>query len=641
MKKIPGDGERNYSKIGFYLPVGEPSSLEKKIIENLNQNSHKIYIPDSNVFILDPYCIFYLSGNTVPPELFDKYSGFGNLKKSEPNNIVVPSIVLEELNYIKDDHKNSDYVRYMARRALDSVRYIAEKAKKQGENLNTGVTLENNAKFFVYDISENQFLKWIENQKIMSPNNENDYRLLFAANTIKNYVPNKDVIIVSEDTDIYTKSVLKNLNIDVQYYRKDRIESYKDVYDGKIIVELDSEDLLKKYVINRFLSYEREKNFSQLSIPLREFIRDFDLNENLIYPNQVIVFKVQDMDNLIEKHLCNEIFLYNIVSGDKNEIIPPIPFLKYISEVVNLRTKVQRDLFSEKFSSKEDIDPTRLLDSLSSLYSKISKKRKNLSAKEIFDKILKWTEDIKIKYFDSDSYFTSFKTAIERSSFFENTYPKYEQIPYFNLLLDQSIKVVSVIGEQGAGKSYLALAVGLYYVYKGYVEKVSYLRPLEEIGGRGFGYLPGSEKEKMAPWKEAVKDNLIEMFSEDSFDYEENQRIRDFVNNLEEKYGILEYLPPQFLQGRTLNRRFIIVDEGQNFTRAMLRVILGRVGRSSKIVILGDPTQIPAINSNFDRLYSGIAHVANALKDDPITAHYTFPSNFSERSYVSRLASRL
>ncbi|MEM1988247.1 MAG: PhoH family protein [Candidatus Woesearchaeota archaeon] len=610
-------------------------TLEEKIRKNLSGNSKKIYIPDTNIFMLDPYCLFFLSGNSVPLELYDKYSGYGQFKKSEPNNIVIPEVVFDELDYIKDSDKHSYFQKFLARRALDSIRYLSIRAKSQNENLTTGVTLENGAKVIIYPINEAEFQKWFE-KKQTHKNNENDYRILYSCEQIKRIFPEKRIILISEDVNMLTKTMLKNIQIDVEEYRKERISDYRQVYDGKIVVEIDNEEKLDKFILRRAENF-RNVNYKDLEITLDEFCYHFELSPDLLYPNQIIIYSGKLVDELHNESIIDEHFFYNIVAPDKSKITLLNAYIDYLNKIKKKNEEVSYEKLINKFS-RERYSEQELINEYYRTLSKL-KNTKGLTTREIVKKI----EEVSHIFSDKKRNFSmdSFEKMIEESPFYDNIAPKFEQIPYFNLLLDQSIKLVSVIGEQGAGKSYLALAVGLYYVYQGIVEKISYLRPLEELAGKGFGYLPGTEKDKMAPWKESVKDNLFDMFSYENQSYEQLQRIKTFIDDLENKYDILEFLPPQFLQGRTLNRRFIIVDEGQNFSKTVLKLIIGRVGNDSKIILLGDPKQFEAINPTFDRYFSGIAHVANAFKDDPYCAHYTFPDSYSKRSYVSNLASRL
>lgn len=610
-------------------------TLEEKVRRVLQLNSSKIYIPDTNIFMLDPYCVFFLSGNTVPTELYDKYSGIGQFKKSEPNNIVIPEIVFDELDFIKDNEKNSYFQRFLAKRALDSIRYLSFRAKAQRENLTTGVTLENGAKVIIYPINENEFQKWFEKRQVHK-NSENDYKILYVCDQIKKMVPEKRVILISEDINMLTKTMLRNVDIDVEEYRKERISDYKQVYDGKIIVEIQNEEQLNKYILQRFYIL-KNYNFKEAEIPIEKFCADFELSLEILYPNQIIVYSGKLVEELMKESIVEEHLFYNIVSPDKTKITLLNAYIDYLDKIKKMyqekSLKRVQSKFSKEYFSERDL--------INEYYKRLSK-LKNMK-KLTIEEIIKEMENVSYIFSErkNKQSLNSFEQMIEESTFFENISPKFEQIPYFNLLLDEGIKLVSVIGEQGAGKSYLALGVGLYYVYQGIVEKISYLRPLEELAGKGFGYLPGTEKEKMAPWKESVKDNLFDMFATENQSYEQLQRIKAFIDDLENKYDILEFLPPQFLQGRTLNRRFIIVDEGQNFSKTVLKLIVGRVGNDSKIILLGDPKQFEAINPTFDKYFSGIAHVANAFKDDPFCAHYTFPDSYSKRSYISNLASRL
>ena len=141
-----------------------------------------------------------------------------------------------------------------------------------------------------------------------------------------------------------------------------------------------------------------------------------------------------------------------------------------------------------------------------------------------------------------------------------------EQRIALDLLLDDSIGIVSLGGRAGTGKSALALCAGLEAVMERRKhKKVIVFRPLYAVGGQELGYLPGTESEKMSPWAQAVFDTLGAVVHE---------------NVMEEvaARGMLEVLPLTHIRGRSLHDAFVIVDEAQSLERGVLLTVLSRIG---------------------------------------------------------------
>lgn len=195
-----------------------------------------------------------------------------------------------------------------------------------------------------------------------------------------------------------------------------------------------------------------------------------------------------------------------------------------------------------------------------------------------------------------------------------------EQRIAIDLLLDESIGIVSLGGRAGTGKSALALCTGLEAVLERRTQrKIMVFRPLYAVGGQELGYLPGDQHEKMGPWGQAVFDTLGSMVS---------QNVIDEVLSR----GMLEVLPLTHIRGRSLHDAFVIVDEAQSLERNVLLTMLSRIGRNSRVVLTHDVAQRD--NLRIGR-YDGIASVVEALKENELFAHVTLQR--SERSKVAEL----
>ncbi|WP_173084071.1 PhoH family protein [Phytohabitans rumicis] len=199
-----------------------------------------------------------------------------------------------------------------------------------------------------------------------------------------------------------------------------------------------------------------------------------------------------------------------------------------------------------------------------------------------------------------------------------------EQRIALDLLLDESIGIVSLGGRAGTGKSALALCAGLEAVMeRRRHKKVIVFRPLYAVGGQELGYLPGSEAEKMSPWAQAVFDTLGAVVHE---------------NVMEEVMGrgLLEVLPLTHIRGRSLHDAYVIVDEAQSLERGVLLTVLSRIGQGSRVVLTHDVAQRD--NLRVGR-HDGVTAVIEALKGHPIFAHVTLTR--SERSPIAEVVTDL
>ena len=199
-----------------------------------------------------------------------------------------------------------------------------------------------------------------------------------------------------------------------------------------------------------------------------------------------------------------------------------------------------------------------------------------------------------------------------------------EQRVALDLLLDESVGIVSLGGKAGTGKSALALCAGLEAVLERRTQrKVVVFRPLYAVGGQQLGYLPGSEADKMGPWAQAVFDTLEGLASP--------AVIEEVLSR-----GMLEVLPLTHIRGRSLHDSFVIVDEAQSLERNVLLTVLSRLGTGSRVVLTHDVAQRD--NLRVGR-HDGVAAVIEKLKGHPLFAHVTLTR--SERSPIAALVTEM
>ncbi len=209
-----------------------------------------------------------------------------------------------------------------------------------------------------------------------------------------------------------------------------------------------------------------------------------------------------------------------------------------------------------------------------------------------------------------------------------------EQKQAMELLMDERIKLVTLVGKAGTGKTLLAIATALEQVVERKLyKKIFIARPIVPMGN-DIGFLPGTEKEKMQPWMLPIYDN-IEFLASNKGQTSSNEAEK-VVAGLE-SLGLLKVEPLTYIRGRSIPQGFIIIDEAQNLTPHEVKTIITRVGKDTKIVFTGDPDQID--NPYLDAYSNGLAYIAEKMKNEILVGHIRLVKG--ERSEISELASRL
>lgn len=201
-----------------------------------------------------------------------------------------------------------------------------------------------------------------------------------------------------------------------------------------------------------------------------------------------------------------------------------------------------------------------------------------------------------------------------------------EQAIAIDYLMNDSIKIVSLGGRAGTGKTTLALAAGIEQLSNGLgngYKKIIVFRSMHAVGGEELGFLPGTEAEKMDPWTAAIYDSLGSFLTKEQ------------IVKLKAKQAI-EVLPLTHIRGRTFNNAFILIDEAQNLERATILTALSRLGKNSKAVMSWDVSQ----RDNFRvGRHDGVYEVTSRLLGEKLFAHTSLQK--SERSDVAELVSRV
>ncbi len=210
-------------------------------------------------------------------------------------------------------------------------------------------------------------------------------------------------------------------------------------------------------------------------------------------------------------------------------------------------------------------------------------------------------------------------------------YPKnIEQKFAFDALLNPEIKLVTLVGKAGTGKTILALAAGLEMTIgqEGF-SRLLVSRPVQPMG-KEIGFLPGDIEEKLAPWMQPIFDNMDFLFGKKKG--EMTSSYEDLMNA-----GLLHVEPLTYIRGRSLPFQYLIVDEAQNLSPHEVKTIITRAGEGTKIVLTGDCEQIDS--PYLDSVSNGLAYCVERLKTEEIIAHTTL--TMGERSPLSEIATKL
>jgi len=209
-----------------------------------------------------------------------------------------------------------------------------------------------------------------------------------------------------------------------------------------------------------------------------------------------------------------------------------------------------------------------------------------------------------------------------------------EQAFAIDALMNDDIKLVSLVGKAGTGKTLLAIAAGLAKtVDEGVYTRLLVSRPVFPLG-KDIGFLPGDIEEKLNPWMQPIYDNIDFLFGATGAKGRRGagKGCQELMNQ-----GLLQIEPLTYIRGRSIPQQYLIVDESQNLTPHEIKTIVTRAGDNTKIVLTGDSFQID--NPYVDSANNGLVHLVERFKDEAISAHITLSKG--ERSKLSELASNL
>ncbi len=207
-----------------------------------------------------------------------------------------------------------------------------------------------------------------------------------------------------------------------------------------------------------------------------------------------------------------------------------------------------------------------------------------------------------------------------------------EQRFALDLLLDDRVRLVTLVGKAGTGKTLLALAAGLQKVLNDNVyQRLLVSRPIFPLG-RDIGYLPGDIEAKLKPWMQPIFDNLEYLLSSPTDKAAHYTRLNEMMEK-----GVVELEALTYIRGRSIPNLFLLIDEAQNLTPHELKTTVTRVGEGTKIVLTGDPYQID--NPYLDSNSNGLTYVVERMKGQQLAGHMTLVKG--ERSALAELATNI
>lgn len=222
-----------------------------------------------------------------------------------------------------------------------------------------------------------------------------------------------------------------------------------------------------------------------------------------------------------------------------------------------------------------------------------------------------------------------FVSRIPKTTAYGITARNSEQAFALAALMDSSVKLVSIVGKAGSGKTLLALAAGLECRRE--YRQILLSRPTVPLSNRDLGFLPGDISAKLDPYMQPLFDNLS-VIRQENGGGEQGGKIQDLIEQQK-----LEIAPLAYIRGRSLQRVFFIIDEAQNLTPHEIKTIITRAGEGTKIILTGDIRQID--HPYLDSRSNGLTYLINRMIGQPIYAHIGLEK--SERSELAELASDL
>ena len=410
--------------------------------------------------------------------------------------------------------------------------------------------------------------------------------ILYTHNSIMNFAEHDVVIPIT---------VLEELD---QFKKGNDTKNFEAREFIRLLDKLSRDHMIHEWTP---LNGKTKGNFKVLMNP------DNNLNANIIFGEEKNDHKILNAALYLKQH-----------EKDRKVIL--------VSKDINLRLKAKSlDILAEDYETGkiknivelentgkyllEDLDPL----AINSLYERGSIEAKtilgNRKRKANAFYILKSQKNSVLAYYNADE---NVLTRVDKQLAYNIKPRNAEQTFALHAILNPRIKLVSIQGVAGTGKTLLALAGALEQRRE--YKQIFLARPIVPLSNKDIGYLPGDIKSKLNPYMEPLWDNLKFIQNQYKETDKEYQKITELVN--QEKLVIQ---PLAYIRGRSLSNIFFIVDEAQNLTPHEIKTIISRAGENTKIIFTGDVFQIDT--PYLDAQSNGLSYLIDRVKDHPLYAH--------------------
>jgi predicted ribonuclease YlaK len=643
------------------LSLKEEGSLEGSLS---SVRLRKVYVPDTNVLILNPFAPYILAGFDVEDVgsqgAFDKRlsrlvikpkkDADGRLK--DPNDVVILEVVEKELDDL-NHHKDRQHVAISASHAIKTLRHLRKMDRDLSIDDHVAHLFENGAHLHFAPHDENIFRREFRGAEPFA-----DDRIIYQIRRIQDANPDKEFYFVTQDTAAQNRA--HDLGLHVDEFRYEAIADPTQPYLGRRTFVLPQKS---------FEAINAEASFPLSRVgPISRAHRKGD-----IYANMAIELRSrrQTDSSTVEQGRPE----YRIVrsaprkKGSREESARSLSldrpkhydgFMKFLDEQ---KDKAERQaaemrgpfgkLVSSSSQSIEDIRDA-VDSSLEEMRTYVDK---GGFSKTQYTRMRKRAQQMQNNKSELEEVLNQLQNelaSVDREMFLSNTRrispalnhnlrPYNEQIPYVELLAHPDLSIVSCIGPQGSGKTLFATFVGMYFLEKKRYERVRYMKPI--VGSdEGLGYLPGDLREKVDPWVQPFLDDLKEIMRYYEMSRDGQKAIDEEIKRLE-KMGIINMELLTYVAGRTYRNEYLIIDEAHFFTRDQIKLLIGRIGEGTKMVLIGDPDQIGSSNTQTARFLTarnnGIAHLPASLRGKPDYGHISLPRSLVKRSRAAALAEYL
>jgi len=428
--------------------------------------------------------------------------------------------------------------------------------------------------------------------------------ILYTHNSIMNFAEHDVVIPIT---------VLEELD---QFKKGNDTKNFEAREFIRLLDKLSQDHMIHEWTP---LNGKTKGNFKVLMNP------DNNLNANIIFGEEKNDHKILNAALYLKQH-----------EKDRKVIL--------VSKDINLRLKAKSlDILAEDYETGkiknivelentgkyllEDLDPQAIntLYERGSIEAKVILGNRKRKANAFY--ILKSQKNSVLAYYNSDENVLS---RVDKQLAYNVKPRNAEQTFALHAILNPRIKLVSIQGVAGTGKTLLALAGALEQRRE--YKQIFLARPIVPLSNKDIGYLPGDIKSKLNPYMEPLWDNLKFIQNQYKETDKEYQKITELVN--QEKLVIQ---PLAYIRGRSLSNIFFIVDEAQNLTPHEIKTIISRAGENTKIIFTGDVFQIDT--PYLDAQSNGLSYLIDRVKDHPLYAHVKLEKG--ERSELANLANDL